>query len=74
MPLAADIVGEGMRAVRPMEGAEKALIAGAYSDNMRDRKCNRRNEAGRHPTPPLFTLLWRRSGAKGPPRPAIEKT
>ena len=36
MPLAADIVGEGMRAVRPMEGAEKALIAGAYSDNMRD--------------------------------------
>ena len=73
MPLAADIVGEGMRAVRPMEGAEKALIAGAYSDNMEiGRKCNSRNEVGHHPTPPLFTLLW--SGPKGPPRPAIEKT
>ena len=58
MPLAADIVGEGMRAVRPIEGAEKALIAGAYSDNIGSKsRSNRRNERGRHPTPPLCNLI-----------------
>ena len=56
MPLAADIVGEGMRAVRPMEGAEKALIAGAAKDSISPTRIVIGNlKTGRHPTPPLFT-------------------